>query len=79
MKPDEIYISYSKVNQAYFVMFYDQILKILNTKKEADSYLTEICNKISPTYEEELNKKAQEGYMEFLKNNNKNKGGLKNG
>ena len=40
-----VYISYSKVNQAYFVMFYDQILKIFNTKEEANSYLTEISNK----------------------------------
>jgi hypothetical protein len=44
MKKEGIYISYSKVNQAYFVMFYDQILKICNTKKEANCYIKEISN-----------------------------------
>ena len=39
-----VYIAYSNVNQAYFVMFYNQILRIFNTKKEAKSYLTEISN-----------------------------------
>lgn len=42
---DGVYISYSKTNQAYFVMFHDLILKIFNTKEEANSYLTEISNK----------------------------------
>lgn len=42
MKKEGIYISYSKVNQAYFVMFYDSILRIFNTKEEAKYYLKEI-------------------------------------
>ena len=44
MKKEGIYISYSKVNQVYFVMFYDQVLKICNTKEEANDYLKEISN-----------------------------------
>ena len=44
VKDKGVYIAYSNVNQAYFVMFYKQILRIFNTKKEAKSYLTEISN-----------------------------------
>jgi len=45
VKDKGVYIAYSNVNQAYFVMFYNQILRIFNTKEEAKSYLTEISNK----------------------------------
>ena len=45
MKKEAIYISYSKTNQAYFIMFYDSILRIFNNKEEANNYLKEISNK----------------------------------
>ena len=38
------YIVYSKMNQAYFVMFFEQVLRICNDKIEADEYLASIVN-----------------------------------
>lgn len=34
-----IHIEYSNVNQAWFVMWYDQVLRIFNEKDDAEYYV----------------------------------------
>lgn len=38
-------IVYSPVNQAWFVMWHDSVLRIFNTKVEAEAYVKEVSEK----------------------------------
>jgi len=39
---DGIQIKWSAVNQAWFVMWHDQVLRIFNSKSDAEEYLDEL-------------------------------------
>lgn len=38
-------IKYSPINMAYFVVFYDSVLRIFNTREEAEQYVQEIYDR----------------------------------
>jgi len=40
-----IYKRYSKVNQAWFVMWHHELLRVFNDEEEADHYIKELLNK----------------------------------
>jgi hypothetical protein len=48
-KSSGIHLKYSPVNQAYFVMWHNQVLRIINDKKEAEEYVKEIGGKCLPS------------------------------
>lgn len=39
-----LYIKYSPVNQAYFVMWHDTVLRIFNDERDANNYVRELRN-----------------------------------
>jgi hypothetical protein len=43
--PGGVSIRYSPVNQAYFVMWHDQVLRLFNRREEAERYANEITEK----------------------------------
>jgi len=58
--PGGVTIRYSPVNQAYFVMWNDQVLRLFNRRDEAEHYAEEItASKMQANPRRKLSKKCQ--------------------